>query len=132
MFDALLYLVATIAHAQIPTTLPANLDPNSSDCFYIFHDGGFQRPDNTPVPPGTGFTCVELYIQNLTFVVISFAATLSLIMLIVNGIRYMVGPAVPGGSSDAAKKGIAAALTGLVVSLLTYIIIDTVIGAVTN
>jgi hypothetical protein len=53
-------------------------------------------------------------------------------MLIVNGFRYMIGPAIPGGSSDAAKKGIGAALAGLALALLAYIILDTIVSAVTQ
>ena len=121
MFGEYASLLIQTVHAQ-----PASLDPGTLACNSIFGNGGFGAP------AGTGFTCIAQYIMNLTFVVISFAATLSLIMLIINGIRYMVGPAVPGGSSDAAKKGIASSLTGLVVSLLAYIIIDSVISAVTN
>jgi hypothetical protein len=68
----------------------------------------------------------------LTYLVIGFSATISLIMLMVNGIRYMTGPAVPGGSSDAAKKGINAALAGLAVCLLTYLILDTLVFSVTQ
>ncbi len=65
-------------------------------------------------------------------VVIAFAASISLLMLMINGFRYMIGPAIPGGSSDGAKKGIGAALAGLALSLLSYIILETIISAVTN
>ncbi len=67
----------------------------------------------------------------LSQVVIGAAGSLSVIMLMVNGYRYMYGPAIPGGSSDAAKKGIGAALLGLAISLLTYIILDTLVWSVT-
>ena len=67
----------------------------------------------------------------LTEVVIGAAGSLAVIMLMVNGYRYMYGPAIPGGSSDAAKKGIGAALLGLALALLTYIILDTLVWSVT-
>lgn len=114
-------LLISVAFAQ-----PASLDPGTVECGSIFSTGGFGSA------PGTSFTCVAQYIRNLVFVVIAFAATLSLIMLIVNGFRYMIGPAVPGGSSDAAKKGIGAALLGVVLSLLSYIILDTIVSSVTR
>ncbi len=106
----------------------ANLDPGTAACTSIFTNGGF-RPG---AGGGVGFVCIADYVTNLTFVVIGFAASISLIMLMVNGFRYMVGPAIPGGSSDAAKKGIGAALTGLALSLLSYIILDTIVSAVTQ
>ncbi|MDD5055862.1 MAG: hypothetical protein PHZ00_06385 [Candidatus Peribacteraceae bacterium] len=82
--------------------------------------------------PGSGFDCIAEYIMQITYIVIGFTASLALIMLMINGFRYMVGPAMPGGSSDAAKKGITAALIGVVVSLLTYAIIDTVLYYITS
>ncbi len=120
MLGALHDLIVATAYAQ-----PANLDPGTPECAAIFSNGGFGLA-------GVGFTCISQYVRVLTFTVISFAASISLIMLMVNGFRYMMGPAVPGGSSDAAKKGISAALTGLALSLLTYVILDTIIRSVTN
>lgn len=115
----ILSLMVPVALAQ-----PASIDPPAS-CIPFF--------GNSPVPPGAGlgFYCIADYIANLTYVVIGFSASLSLIMLMINGYRYMIGPAIPGGSSDAAKKGITMALVGLAVSLLTYIILDTLVSAVT-
>lgn len=117
----LLSLFVETAFAQ-PSSLPT-----PASCFVFF------SPDAGILPtPGSGFTCAEQYISLLTGVVISFTGALSLIMLMVNGFRYMVGPAIPGGSSDAAKKGIQMALVGLAVSLLAYIILDTLIISVTS
>ena len=113
-------LLVPIAYAQ-----PSSLNPGTFACNQIFNDGGVNRP-------GIGFTCIVQFVGNLTFVVIAFAASISLIMLMVNGFRYMVGPAVPGGSSDAAKKGIGAALMGVALSLLAYIILDTIVNSVTR
>ncbi len=122
MLEVIHDLVVSVAHAQAPSTIY----PGGAACGSIFSNGGFGAA------PGTGFTCIVQYVRFLTFAVISFAASISLIMLMVNGFRYMMGPAVPGGSSDAAKKGITAALTGLALSLLTYVILDTIIRSVTN
>ena len=121
MLTLLRDLLLPIAFAK-----PSSLDPVTTECTSIFTTGGFGST------PGIGFTCVAQYIGNLSFVVIAYAATFSLIMLIVNGFRYMYGPAVPGGSSDAAKKGIGAALLGVVLSLLSYIILDTIVSSVTR
>jgi hypothetical protein len=121
-----MFSVARVSLVERAYAQPSSLNPGTFECNSIFSNGGFGAP------AGTGFTCFAQYIGNLTFVVIAFAASISLIMLIINGFRYMIGPAVPGGSSDAAKKGIASALTGISLALLTYIILDTIIGAVTN
>lgn len=120
MLEVLHDMLIGVAHAQ-----PANLNPNTPSCTAIFGNGGATFAN-------AGFNCIKEYISNLTFVVIAFAASISLLMLIINGYRYMVGPAIPGGSSDAAKKGIGAALTGLVLALLTYIILDTIVFNVTS
>lgn len=114
-----LRLIVPVAMAQ-----PSSLNPGTAECFEIFTNGGLGQP-------GIGWICVQQYVSNLTFVVIAMAATISLIMLMINGFRYMVGPAIPGGSSDQAKKGITMALVGLVVSLLAYVIIDTIVSSVT-
>lgn len=115
-------LLITVAHAA---SAPPNI-PIPSSCFPFFDPAA-----STPPAAGAGFTCAEEYISGLTFIVIGFAASIALIMLMVNGIRYMTGPATPGGSSDAAKKGIQMALVGLAVCLLTYVILDTFIQAIT-
>ena len=122
MVELLQNLLIPVAFAQ---PVPANLNPNTAECNSIFSNGGFSAY------PGAGFVCFAQYISNLTFVVIAFAASISLIMLMINGFRWMLGPAIPGGSSDAAKKGIGAALAGLALSLLTYVILDTIISSVT-
>lgn len=124
MVDVLRLLIP-VAVAQTPE----NLDPQTEACsgvVGIFRTGGYGAP------PGAGFTCAADYIANLTFVVIAFAASISLIMLMLNGFRYMYGPAIPGGSSDQAKKGISMALVGLGVSLLAYVIIDSIVSSVTQ
>ena len=119
MIDVL-RLIIPVAMAQ-----PASLDPGTFNCTQIFTNGGFNQP-------GIGWICVQEYVSNLTFVVISLAATISLIMLMINGFRYMIGPAIPGGSSDQANKGIRMALVGLDVDLLAFIIIDTIFSSVTT
>ncbi|MBP7114127.1 MAG: hypothetical protein KBA40_01605 [Candidatus Peribacteraceae bacterium] len=118
MVDILRFLIP-VAMAQ-----PSSLDPGTAECLQIFTNGGVGAP-------GLGWICAQQYVSNLTFVVIAMAASISLIMLMINGFRYMVGPAIPGGSSDQAKKGITMALVGLAVSLLAYVIIDTIVSSVT-
>ena len=98
----------------------------------IAYAQGIVQPASCDFSTGlTGFNCIRDYITVLTSVVVGFTASLSLIMLMWNGFQYMVGPAI-GDSSDAAKKGIINALLGLAVSLLTYIIIETVVVYTTS
>ncbi len=93
---------------------------------------GLFQPGSCDFATGTtGFNCIRDYISMLTAVVIGFTASICLIMLMWNGFQYMIGPAT-GESSDGAKKGIINALLGLAVSLLAYIIIETVIVYVTS
>ncbi|MBP9773788.1 MAG: hypothetical protein KBD00_04115 [Candidatus Peribacteraceae bacterium] len=77
------------------------------------------------------FDCIPFYVQSLTYAVISLAGSISLIMLMYNGFRWMIGP-VTEGSTDAAKKGILYSILGLIVSLMAYAIIDTVVSTVTQ
>lgn len=115
---ALMHLLVPEAHAQATALTP----PGTCTAFFTSGMGY----------PGQGFICIADYISMLTGFFIGSAASMCLILLMVNGVRYMVGPAFPGGSSDQAKKGIATALTGLAVCLLTYIIIDTFIALLTQ
>ena len=89
-------------------------------------------------PPSCGFStgdvhwdCLGDYIGMLTGFVVTLAATIGLLMVMVNGFRYMVGPAIEG-STDSAKKGILHALLGTAVALLAYIILDTIIKHATG
>lgn len=126
MIDAIRYLFVGIALAQpAANMMPQGVDPKLCDFNKFFGDAG-------PPTPGEGFHCIAIYISNLTFLVIGFTASAALMGLIINGYRYMIGPAIPGGSSDAAKKGITMSLVGLAVSLLTYIILDTIVSSVTQ
>jgi hypothetical protein len=120
VIHAILAFILPVASAQI---LPTAINPPPS-C--DFESGGFA------MGPGSMFTCWGDYAGQFPFILISLGATISIIMLIINGMRYMIGPVTPGGSSDAAKKGIAAALGGLVLSLLAYVILDTIIAFVTQ
>ncbi len=121
-------LIKALLVAQVYAVgFPSNMAPQGSTaCGSIFGAGGFGGPAHA------GWDCLADYVIGLTQVVIGAAGTLSLIMLMINGFRYMYGPAIPGGSSDAAKKGIGAALLGLAISLLTYIILDTIVSSVTQ
>jgi hypothetical protein len=119
--------IVTTAYAQ-------NLGQRSGGACDLFWntDATAHTSGGFGAPAGTGFDCIAEYIAQITYIVIGFTASLALIMLMVNGFRYMLGPTMPGGSSDAAKKGITAALIGVAVSLLTYAIIDTVLSYVTT
>ncbi len=122
MIDALLSLLIPIAYAQLPAGI--------SDAGCNFALGGPTDGAGNPIPGGM-WACIPVYLRNITFVVITIAASISLLMIIVNGFRYMVMPAI-GDSSDAAKKGIIYAIVGLGVSLLSYVILDTIIVSVTS
>lgn len=112
MFD----LLIPIAHAQIPASLCASAEC-AAHCNLATGD--------------IHFDCIPFYITDLTFLVISFAASLSVLVLMYNGFRYMFGP-LTDGSTDAAKKGIMYAIIGLVVSLLAYAIIETIVINITS
>lgn len=119
-------ILIPIVQAQQALTPPSNPDPKGlPSCTSIFASGMGDYP-------GQGFYCIASYLGMLTYMLMGFGAALALIFLIVNGIRYMVGPAFPGGSSDAAKKGITTALTGVAVAMLVYLIVDTLVSAVTQ
>lgn len=77
------------------------------------------------------FDCIPYYIQSLTYGVVSLTGSISLIMLMYNGFRWMLGP-VTEGSTDAAKKGILYSIIGLIVSLMAYAIVDTIVSTVTQ
>lgn len=119
--------MGTILSWLVPVALaqPASITPPPT-CIPFFGNSA------TPPGAGLGFYCIADYVANLTYVVIGFSASISLVMLMINGYRYMIGPAIPGGSSDAAKKGITMALVGLAVSLLTYILLDTLVVSLTQ
>src|SRR3989338_780571 len=119
------YPLKALLVAQVYAATPKSLTECAASCPSIFYTGGFGQP-------GLGFRCLTELLLTQTERIVAATGTLSLIMLMINGFRYMYGPAVPGGSSDAAKKGIGAALLGLALSLLTYLILDTIIQAVTQ
>ncbi len=108
------------AIAQKPVTA---LTPPPS-CFAFF-DSGIGAP-------GQGFSCIADYINMLTNVLIGFGASIALILLMYNGIQYIVSSVSPGGSTDSAKKGISSALMGLGISLLVYLIINTIVSTLTQ
>lgn len=80
------------------------------------------------------WNCIPAYVSQLTFVFVSFTASLCLLLLMVNGFRYMLGGISDelGGGAESAKKGIRYALVGFILSLLIYIIIETIVRAVTE
>lgn len=121
MLDWISSLLIATAYAVAPN----DLNPGTPRCTNIFATGGLNAP-------GSGFGCAEDFIAMLTYVAIVFSASICLVMLIINGFRYMIGPAIPGGSSDAAKKGITSALMGLLLALLTYVLLDTLVFSVTG
>lgn len=67
----------------------------------------------------------------LTTLFVQGVVSISLLMLMYNGFRYMLGP-VTEGSSDAAKKGITYSILGLVISILAYLIVDLIVSSITS
>jgi Type IV secretion system pilin len=122
MMSLLKALLVSTAYA-----IPAGIDDSGCE----FATGGPIGADGNTVPGGM-WECIPEYIRNITFMVISLAASIALLLLIINGFRYMLGPALPDGTSDAAKKGILYSIVGLGVCLMAYLILDTIIVSVTS
>lgn len=124
MYTLLRLFIVTTAYAQ-----DLGAPPGACDTFFGFdangNSGGFGKP-------GLGFLCIREYSAQIMYVIIGFTASISLIILMISGFRYMIGPVLPGGSSDAAKKGITGALIGITVSLLAYAIVDTIVYYLTK
>ncbi len=95
----------------------AHADPLDGGCNFRTGDAHF---DCIP-------TYLAMYARNIT----KFGGSFALLMLMWNGIRYMVGP-ITEGSADAAKRGISYSLIGLAICLLVYIIIETIVYNVTQ
>jgi len=65
------------------------------------------------------------YIKNLYGIGVSLAGILAVIMIIVGGVEYITSAANPSGRADANKR-IWAAIGGLLIALLSYIILNTI------
>lgn len=92
---------------------------------------------NLTPPPSCDFAtgylhwnCIPDYIVMISAALVSFVASICVLLLMYNGFRYMLGP-VTEGSTDNAKKGIRYSIIGLVICILAYVIVDLVVQSVT-
>jgi hypothetical protein len=116
-----------LEHFLIPQALAVEaLDPPGS-CTSFFDDGGLFTGGT-----GAGFNCIADYVDMITYIVLGFGTSIALIMLMYSGIQYITSSVTPGGSTDAAKKGISSALIGLAIAMLAYLIIDTIVSTLTQ
>ncbi|MBN2197800.1 hypothetical protein JW698_01215 [Candidatus Wolfebacteria bacterium] len=86
-----------------------------------------------PCGGNTGVECtwchLMILVKNIVDFMIYLAIPLAIIMIIVGGIMIMTA----GGSTERASKGrqiLTAALTGLIIVLFSYLIIDTIIKTI--
>ena len=103
--------------------------PGACDSFWKTIDG---KSGGFGAKAGAGFDCIREYSMQFAYIIIGFTASISLIVLMLSGFRYMIGPVLPGGSSEGAKKGITGALVGITISLLAYAIVDTIVYYLTK
>lgn len=102
-----------ITKALAQTLVPVDGDPRTPDC-------GFAEGN-------MNWYCVPQYIQFLANVIVTFTLSICLIMIMINGYRYVLGPAMGESSNENAKRGIVNALIGSAVALLAYLIIDIIL-----
>ncbi len=100
-----------------PTTNPigtavCKLSPNAVGC----------KTDLLPAGNGSVF-------QNAMNIVVGVTATISVLMIIIGGIRYTLSGGDQAGTRSA-KDTILYAIVGLIVSMLAFVIVNFVVGAV--
>ncbi|MEK7137769.1 MAG: hypothetical protein AAB853_05815 [Patescibacteria group bacterium] len=76
------------------------------------------------------FDCVPVYIGFLIKLLLGFAAGFALTGIILSGYRIAIGSVTAEGK-EGGKKELLATLMGLAVILLSYLLVDTVIEALT-
>jgi hypothetical protein len=76
--------------------------------------------------------CIASYVYYLINFVLGFTIAFALLMLMYNGYRYVLGPLTGEGTNEGAKKGIMYALVGTAVGLLAYIIVDSILVALSS
>jgi len=82
-------------------------------------------PTGTGLPTGTIGGSIEKIIKFL----LAFIGGLSVLMIIVSGIMYITSTG-ESSKTETAKNMLTYSIVGLVVSLLAWIIVDSVIGAI--
>ncbi len=78
------------------------------------------------------FDCIPAYIAYLVQFMFMGIGTLSLIQMIIAGYQIAMSGVLPGGSSEAGKNRLIWSIIGLVVSLLSFAIINFFISTVSG
>lgn len=73
-------------------------------------------------PDTETFGSLDTFVQNALSVAVVVAAVIAIVFLIVNGIKYITSTGDPGKTEEA-QKGIIAALIGLIVVGVAYLIV---------
>ncbi len=78
------------------------------------------------------FDCIPAYIAYVIQFMFAGLGTLSLIQMIIAGYQIAISGVMPGGSSEAGKNRLLWSIIGLVVSLLSFAIINFFIASLTS
>ena len=81
------------------------------------------------IAPDIGFKTLDEFIQNALTVAVSVAAVIAVIFMIVNGINYITS-AGDATKTEQAQKGIIAALIGLIVVGIAYLLVRFVVVSI--
>ena len=115
------FLPSAFAQAPSPTLIPASgklgqLSGAGASCDFM-----------------TGvlhFDCIPLYIGYLMKIAIGFAGGFFLTSLLLAGYKYAIGSVTTEGK-EGGKKQIIGAVTGFSIAILSYLLVDTIINALT-
>ena len=113
----ILLILPTVAFAQTPTSglIPATGNLGAGCNF---------------VTGNIGFACIPLYIGYVIRAILPLAGVLFLLSIIFSGYKYMLG-SISSEGVEAGKKRLMASIIGFVVVILSYLIVDTIIEALT-
>lgn len=113
-------LSSLIPYAFAQTTLVPTGSAYNCNLGEVFRTGDFT------------WSCIASYVYYLINFVLGFTIAFALLMLMYNGYRYVLGPLSGEGTNEGAKKGIMYALMGTAVGLLAYIIVDSILVALSS
>ncbi len=113
------FLVAVVGGLMVPVLSQAQLNPQLipesgtiGRCSFV--TGDFQ------------FDCIPLYLAYLIQLVFGAVGTICLLMIIYAGYEWAF--AGLGGDTQGAKKRLSNALLGLALSVLSYLVVDTIVS----
>ncbi len=94
--------------------------------FYVYGETGDYEP-LAPIPEvrttgGSGG--LNVYLQDMITLIIGVIGVLSVIMITIGGVQYMTSEAM--GSKEAGRDKIKAAIYGLILVALSYLILNTI------